>query len=79
MKKIKIKWTFDVAGLVIMSALVFFTAGCMFADIANYGLYDVIKHCAIIFIGGTLLVIHMKVLIQDIFKLLPATDEEDVK
>jgi hypothetical protein len=78
MKKIKIKWTFDVAGMVIMSAAVFFTAGCMFADIANYGLYDVIKHCAIIFIGGTLLVIHTKVLIQDIFKLLPK-DERGVK
>jgi hypothetical protein len=76
--KTKMKWTFDVAGMVIMSAAVFFTAGCMFADIANYGLYDVIKHCAIIFIGGTLLVIHTKVLIQDIFKLLPK-DERGVK
>lgn len=75
MKKIKIKWIFEVAGMVIMSALVFFTAGCMFADIANYGLYDVIKHCAIIFIGGTLLVIHTKVLLQDIFKLLPKDKE----
>ena len=77
--KTKMKWTFDVAAMVIMSAAVFFTAGCMFADIANYGLYDVIKHCAIIFIGGTLLVIHTKVLIQDIFKLLPASEQESEK
>ena len=41
----------------------------------NSSVYDVIKHCAIIFIGGTLLAIHTKVLIQSIFKLLPKDKE----
>ena len=51
MKKLKI--IFDVAGLFLIWGLVFFTAGMMFEGIADYGLYDVLKACAIIFgFGG---------------------------
>ena len=79
--KTKIKWAVNVISLLVISGLVFFTMGVMFNDLPNpsMGLYDVITYCAIIFIGGTLAAIHTKVLIQDIFKLLPANDKEGVK
>tara|TARA_Y100001973_G_C5150348_1_gene307739 strand:- start:914 stop:1153 length:240 start_codon:yes stop_codon:yes gene_type:complete len=49
----KIKTTLDVLGLFLVWGLVFFTAGMMFEGIANYGLYDVLKSCAVIFgFGG---------------------------
>ena len=77
--KTKIKWAVNVISLLVMSGLVFFRMGVMFNDFHNpsMGLYDVITYCAIIFIGGTLAAIHTKVLIHDIFKLLPK-DEEGV-
>ena len=78
MKKIKIKWTLDIVYLVILSGLVFFTGGCMYVDLPNLGLYEVLWHSAIVFIGGTLLVGHTKAIIINIFKLLPASDKEGV-
>tara|TARA_R100001086_G_scaffold244375_1_gene174109 strand:- start:755 stop:1018 length:264 start_codon:yes stop_codon:yes gene_type:complete len=49
----KLKIILDVAGLFVVWGLVFFTAGMMFEGIADYGLYDVLKACAIIFgFGG---------------------------
>lgn len=78
MKKIKIKWALDILYLVILSGLVFFTGGCMYVDLPNLGLYEVLWHSAIVFIGGTLLVGHTKAIIVNIFKLLPANDEESV-
>jgi len=77
MKKIKIKWALDILYLVILSGLVFFTGGSMYVDLPNLGLYEVLWHSAIVFIGGTLLVGHTKGIIINIFKLLPK-DERGV-
>jgi len=78
MKKIKIKWALDILYLVLLSGLVFFTGGSMYVDLPNLGLYEVLWHSAIVFIGGTLLVGHTKAIIINIFKLLPK-DERGVK
>lgn len=75
--KIKVKWTLDVLSLVALSAAVFFTAGCAFVDLPNLGLYEVIWHSAIVFIGGTMLVSHAKAIITNVFKLLPIEEETD--
>jgi hypothetical protein len=77
--KIKVKWTLDVLSLVALSAAVFFTAGCAFVDLPNLGLYEVLWHSAIVFIGGTMLVSHTKAIITNVFKLLPASDQKGEK
>ena len=70
--KIKIKWALKVINLLFLSCIVFTTFGKSFVGWVNMGLYDVIIHCAVVFSGGTLLIIYTKVLIQDIIKLLPS-------
>ena len=75
----KLKIIFDVAGLFVVWGLVFFTAGMMFEGIADYGLYDVLKACAIIFGFGGIGTMWVLKHIADVVYLKSKDDKSESK
>ena len=75
----KIKTTLDVLGLFLVWGLVFFTAGMMFEGIADYGLYDVLKSCAVIFGFGGICTMFVIQHVSDVVYLKTKDDKPEEK
>ena len=67
----KINLAINYLSLFGINSAVMISAGAMWADIQNYGLFDVIQTCAIVFIGGTVFVWMSCNFVNSVWTLLP--------
>ena len=69
--KARINLAVNYISLFLINSVVMIAAGAIWADVQNYGLFDVIQTCAIVFIGGTVFVWMSCNFVNSVWTLLP--------